>query len=180
MGQIDNYFYGLFGLHIENPYKQSQTQIALIIVYLMQITALLGASLTNCSDENFDVLRAQQILDEDHYGLSDVKERIPESIAVGKLRGTSHGTIIFLSCPHGVGKTSIGCSIARALNRKSYTFFVGGLSNVAEINGVECLGGRPIRKTRDIYQNAYMSIVRPHNATLECFDSLSPYIGALS
>ncbi|KAK4487336.1 hypothetical protein RD792_006055 [Penstemon davidsonii] len=87
------------------------------------------------SDENFDVLQAQQILDEDHYGLTDVKERILEFIAVGKLRGTSQGKIICLSGPPGVGKTSIGRSIARALNRKFYRFSVGGLSDVAEIKG---------------------------------------------
>ncbi|KAL2468660.1 Lon protease-like protein 1 [Forsythia ovata] len=87
------------------------------------------------SDENFDVIRAQKILDEDHYGLTDVKERILEFIAVGKLRGTSQGKIICLSGPPGVGKTSIGRSIARALNRKFYRFSVGGLSDVAEIKG---------------------------------------------
>lgn len=89
----------------------------------------------NYSDENFDVHHAQQILDEDHYGLSDVKERILEFIAVGKLRGTSQGKIICLSGPPGVGKTSIGRSIARALNRKFYRFSVGGLADVAEIKG---------------------------------------------
>ncbi|XP_042517635.1 lon protease homolog 1, mitochondrial-like [Macadamia integrifolia] len=89
----------------------------------------------NYSDENFDVHRAQAILDEDHYGLTDVKERILEFIAVGKLRGTSQGKIICLSGPPGVGKTSIGRSIARALNRKFYRFSVGGLGDVAEIKG---------------------------------------------
>ncbi|ONM26301.1 lon protease homolog, mitochondrial-like [Zea mays] len=89
----------------------------------------------NYSDENFDVHRAQKILDEDHYGLSDVKERILEFIAVGKLRGTSQGKIICLSGPPGVGKTSIGRSIARALNRQFYRFSVGGLADVAEIKG---------------------------------------------
>ncbi|CAN6581842.1 unnamed protein product [Malus baccata var. baccata] len=89
----------------------------------------------NYSDENFDVLRAQKILDEDHYGLNDVKERILEFIAVGKLRGMSQGKIICLSGPPGVGKTSIGRSIARALNRNFYRFSVGGLSDVAEIKG---------------------------------------------
>ncbi|PPD71773.1 hypothetical protein GOBAR_DD31330 [Gossypium barbadense] len=89
----------------------------------------------NYSDENFDVIRAQTILDEDHYGLTDVKERILEFIAVGKLRGTSQGKIICLSGPPGVGKTSIGRSIARALNRKFFRFSVGGLSDVAEIKG---------------------------------------------
>ncbi|KAK7847120.1 lon protease like protein 1 [Quercus suber] len=100
--------------------------------YLDWLTALPWG---NYSDENFDVLHAQQILDEDHYGLADVKERILEFIAVGKLRGTSQGKIICLSGPPGVGKTSIGRSIARALNRKFFRFSVGGLSDVAEIKG---------------------------------------------
>ncbi|KAL1826959.1 hypothetical protein ACET3Z_005371 [Daucus carota] len=100
--------------------------------YLDWLTALPWG---NYSDENFDVIHAQKILDEDHYGLSDVKERILEFIAVGKLRGIAQGKIICLSGPPGVGKTSIGRSIARALNRKFYRFSVGGLSDVAEIKG---------------------------------------------
>ncbi|XP_065852683.1 lon protease homolog 1, mitochondrial [Euphorbia lathyris] len=100
--------------------------------YLDWLTALPWG---NYSDENFDVFHAQKILDEDHYGLSDVKERILEFIAVGKLRGSSQGKIICLSGPPGVGKTSIGRSIARALNRKFFRFSVGGLSDVAEIKG---------------------------------------------
>ncbi|KAM0954423.1 putative endopeptidase La [Dioscorea sansibarensis] len=100
--------------------------------YLDWLTALPWG---NYSDENFDVHHAQKILDEDHYGLTDVKERILEFIAVGKLRGTSQGKIICLSGPPGVGKTSIGRSIARALNRKFYRFSVGGLADVAEIKG---------------------------------------------
>ncbi|KAF5746703.1 hypothetical protein HS088_TW06G00876 [Tripterygium wilfordii] len=80
-------------------------------------------------------VKAQKILDEDHYGLSDVKGRILEFIAVGKLRGISQGKIIRLSGPPGVGKTSIGRSIARALNRKFFQFSVGGLDDVAEIKG---------------------------------------------
>ncbi|KAH9755519.1 Lon protease [Citrus sinensis] len=100
--------------------------------YLDWLTALPWG---NYSDENFDVIRAQKILDEDHYGLNDVKERILEFIAVGKLRGISQGKIICLSGPPGVGKTSIGRSIARALNRKFFRFSVGGLADVAEIKG---------------------------------------------
>ena len=88
------------------------------------------------SDEQFDVKLASDILDEDHYGMKDVKERILETIAVGRLKGkVGQGKIICLSGPPGTGKTSIGKSIARALNREFFRFSVGGLSDVAEIKG---------------------------------------------
>jgi len=87
------------------------------------------------SEENFDIAQAKTILDEDHYGLDDVKQRILEFIAIGKLKGSVHGKILCLVGPPGVGKTSIGRSIARALNREFYRFSVGGLSDVAEIKG---------------------------------------------
>ncbi|EEB05957.1 lon protease Lon1 [Schizosaccharomyces japonicus yFS275] len=85
--------------------------------------------------ENFNLERARTILDEDHFGLKDVKDRILELVAVGKLRGTMQGKIICLVGPPGVGKTSIGRSIARSLNREFYRFSVGGLTDVAEIKG---------------------------------------------
>ncbi|RCI01640.1 ATP-dependent Lon protease pim1 [Rhizopus azygosporus] len=87
------------------------------------------------SHENYNIARATTVLDEDHYGLKDVKDRILEFIAVGKLRGTMEGKILCLSGPPGVGKTSIGKSIARALDREFYRFSVGGLTDVAEIKG---------------------------------------------
>lgn len=87
------------------------------------------------SPENYSIAHAQQVLDEDHYGLKDVKDRILEFLAVGKLRGTVEGKIICLVGPPGVGKTSIGKSIARALNRQFFRFSVGGLTDVAEIKG---------------------------------------------
>jgi Lon-like ATP-dependent protease len=87
------------------------------------------------SSENFELKHATQVLDEDHYGMKDVKDRILEFIAVGKLRGTVEGKIICLVGPPGVGKTSIGKSIAKALGREFYRFSVGGLTDVAEIKG---------------------------------------------
>lgn len=87
------------------------------------------------SPDNYAISRASDVLDEDHFGLKDVKERILEFLAIGKLRGTVEGKIICLVGPPGVGKTSIGKSIARALDRQFYRFSVGGLSDVAEIKG---------------------------------------------
>lgn len=86
-------------------------------------------------DEKLDIAHAQTVLDADHYGLEDVKERILEFIAVGQLMGSTQGKIITMVGPPGVGKTSIGQSIATALDRKFYRFSVGGMSDVAEIKG---------------------------------------------
>ncbi|XP_040846650.1 lon protease homolog, mitochondrial [Ochotona curzoniae] len=87
------------------------------------------------SDENLDLARAQAVLEEDHYGMEDVKKRILEFIAVSQLRGTTQGKILCFYGPPGVGKTSIARSIARALNREYFRFSVGGMTDVAEIKG---------------------------------------------
>ncbi len=83
----------------------------------------------------YELSKAQKILEEDHYGLEDIKERILEFISVGKLSGGVKGSIICFVGPPGVGKTSIGKSIARALNRQFYRFSVGGMRDEAEIKG---------------------------------------------
>lgn len=87
------------------------------------------------SEERHNLKEARTILEEDHYGLEDIKERIIEFISVGKLSGGVKGSIICLAGPPGVGKTSIGKSIARALNREFYRFSVGGMRDEAEIKG---------------------------------------------
>lgn len=87
------------------------------------------------SEETHDIKKAEEILEEDHYGLKDIKERILEFIGVGKLTGGVKGSIICLVGPPGVGKTSIGKSVARALNRQFYRFSVGGMRDEAEIKG---------------------------------------------
>ncbi|XP_055963243.1 lon protease homolog, mitochondrial [Sorex fumeus] len=87
------------------------------------------------SAENLDLGRAQAVLEEDHYGMEDVKKRILEFIAVSQLRGSTQGKILCFHGPPGVGKTSIARSIARALNREYFRFSVGGMTDVAEIKG---------------------------------------------
>ncbi|MBS0626149.1 MAG: endopeptidase La [Verrucomicrobia bacterium] len=87
------------------------------------------------SKETHDIGKAEKVLEQDHYGLKDIKERILEFIGVGKLTGGVKGSIICLVGPPGVGKTSIGKSVARALNRKFYRFSVGGMRDEAEIKG---------------------------------------------
>ncbi len=87
------------------------------------------------SQDRLDLARARKVLDRDHYGLEDVKNRILEFLAVGIMKGEVGGSIILLVGPPGVGKTSIGKSIADALGREFYRFSVGGMRDEAEIKG---------------------------------------------
>lgn len=85
--------------------------------------------------DELDLTKAYKILEKDHYGLDDVKKRILEYLSVRKLKNDSKGSIMILVGPPGVGKTSIGHSIAKAMNKPFYRFSVGGMHDEAEIKG---------------------------------------------
>jgi len=85
--------------------------------------------------KDFDLKAARDILENDHYGLKDVKDRIVEYLAVRKLKKDAKGSILCLVGPPGVGKTSVGKSIARALDKQFFRFSVGGMRDEAEIKG---------------------------------------------
>ncbi|MGA7277250.1 MAG: endopeptidase La [Desulfocapsaceae bacterium] len=87
------------------------------------------------TEDNYDIKKAARILDRDHYGLEEVKERIIELISVGIVKGNLSGSIILLIGPPGVGKTSIGQSIAESLGREFFRFSLGGMRDEAEIKG---------------------------------------------
>ncbi len=87
------------------------------------------------TEDTHDLVKAARMLDEDHYGLQDVKERILEFLSVGILKGRVAGSILCFVGPPGVGKTSIGRSIARCIGRNFFRFSVGGMRDEAEIKG---------------------------------------------
>ena len=99
------------------------------------IELLLELPWNEITSDNFDLKHAQTVLDEDHFGLEKVKDRIIEHLAVLKLKGNLKSPIICLYGPPGVGKTSLGKSIAKALNRKYVRMSLGGLKDESEIRG---------------------------------------------
>lgn len=118
-----------------NKLRRVNPQVAEYAIGLNYLETLLDLPWQDFTKDNFDLKKVKDVLDKDHYGLGKVKERILEHLAVLKLKGDMKAPILCLVGPPGVGKTSLGNSIAKALKRKYIRMSLGGLHDEAEIRG---------------------------------------------
>ncbi|NNL91279.1 MAG: AAA family ATPase, partial [Saprospiraceae bacterium] len=115
--------------------KRINPQMAEYSVSMAHLELMLDLPWEIYTEDNFDLKSVKKVLDDDHYGLEDVKERILEHLAVLKLKGDMKAPILLLVGPPGVGKTSLGKSVANALKRKFIRMSLGGLHDESEIRG---------------------------------------------
>ncbi|MCB0606876.1 MAG: endopeptidase La [Lewinellaceae bacterium] len=118
-----------------NKLKRINPQVAEYSIQLTYLELLLELPWDEYTKDNFNLKRVKEVLDRDHFGLEKVKERILEHLAVLKLKGDMKAPILCLVGPPGVGKTSLGKSIAKALKRKFVRMSLGGLHDESEIRG---------------------------------------------
>jgi len=133
--------------------QRMNPQVAEYSVQRNYLDLVLDLPWDNFSEDNFDLKRAQRILDRDHFGLEEVKKRVIEYLAVLKLRNDMKSPILCLHGPPGVGKTSLGKSIAEALGREYVRISLGGMRDEAEIRGhrktyIGALPGRIIQSLK--------------------------------
>jgi ATP-dependent Lon protease len=135
--------------------ERMNPQVAEYSVQMNYLDLMLDLPWNEQSEDNFDLPHAQEILDRDHFGLEKVKDRILEHLAVLKIKGDMKSPIICLYGPPGVGKTSLGKSVAEALGRKYVRMSLGGLHDEAEIRGhrktyIGAMPGRIIQSVKKV------------------------------
>ncbi len=135
--------------------KRMNPQVAEFSVQLSYLEMILDLPWQEYTEDNFDLKSVAKVLDEDHYGLEKVKDRILGHLAVLKLKGDMNAPILLLLGPPGVGKTSLGKSIAHALGRKFVRISLGGLHDESEIRGhrktyIGAMPGRIVQSLRKV------------------------------